>query len=47
MCAKRELHDVLQPLSDLTEELHDYDHINVRDLPWVGISTFYALLENV
>jgi hypothetical protein len=47
MCAKKEPREVYQPLADLTEELVQYDHLRVRDLPWVGITAFYALLENV
>lgn len=48
MCAKPEPSEVFQPLSDLTEELYvAYANLNVRSLPWVGISAFYAVLENV
>lgn len=47
MCIKKEPREVLQPLAELVEELINYEHIDVRSLPWGGVAAFNALVENV
>jgi hypothetical protein len=47
MCAKPERPEVFRPLAELTQELAEYDQIQVRNLPWAGVTVYYGLLENV
>ena len=49
MCAKPEPASYLQPIADLQEEfVNDWGQGHLLPtLSWAGVSTFYAVLENV